>query len=147
MNINTKAVFSVVGCALFFAAAASAHTKDPVIRAYFKVEQAVVNEDLNAAKVTASDLAQKAQAASNEAILKDASDLAKTESIDRARQVFKGLSEDALNLIESGEGSQGTTCSLGNAKVKPWLPKILDTGYQSTACSIGDAPCMRPQKK
>lgn len=128
MNTKPVLVFSVVSGAVLFAAAAPADTKDPVIGAYFNVEQAVVNQDLNAAKLTASDLAQKAQAANNEAILKDATDLATAASIDQARQIFKALSQDTLNLIRSGEGSQGAACSMGNAQFKPWLPKILGTG-------------------
>src|SRR5262252_7329390 len=99
MVMNTKVLFLVVSGALLFASAVLADTKDPVIRAYFNVEQAVINEDLNRAKIAASDLAQKAQAPNNETILKDANDLAKTESLAQARQVFKALSEDALNLI------------------------------------------------
>ena len=144
--MNTKVVFSVVSGVLLFASALLAQTKDPVMGAYFNVEQALIDEDLDAVKTAASDLAEKAQAANNGTILKDANDLAKTESLAQARQVFQALSENALNLIQSGEGSQGMDCSLGNAQVKPWLPKILGMGYQSTACSIGDTQCKRTQK-
>jgi hypothetical protein len=62
-------------------------TKDSVIGAYFNVEQALINQDLNAAKTAATDLAQKAQIANNGTISKDANDLAKTDSLDQARQV------------------------------------------------------------
>ena len=144
--MNTKVVFSVVSGVLLFASALLAQTKDPVMGAYFNVEQALIDEDLDAVKTAASDLAEKAQAANNGTILKDANDLAKTESLAQARQVFKALSEDALNHIQSGKGSQGMACSMGNAQVKPWLPKILGMGYQSTACSIGDTQCKRTQK-
>jgi Protein of unknown function (DUF3347) len=137
--MNTKLVFSVVAGAVLFAVGASAGTKDPVIGAYFKVEQAVINEDLNGAKVAASDLAQKAQAAANEAILKDATDLAKSESLDQARQIFRAPSQDTLNLIQSGEGSEGTTCSTNDAQFKLWFPKIL-----ATTCSMDYAQCMYP---
>jgi len=144
--MNTKVIFAVVLGPLLFTSALLAQTKDPVIGAYFNVEQALINQDLNGAKTAATDLAQKAQVANNGTISKDANDLAKTESLAQARQVFKALSEDALNHIQSGKGSQGMACSMGNAQVKPWLPKILGTGYPSTACSIGDTQCMRTQK-
>jgi Protein of unknown function (DUF3347) len=139
MIMNTKLVFSVVSGAVFFAVGASAGTKDPVTGAYFKVEQAVVNEDLNAAKVAASALAQKAQAADNEAILKDATDLAKSESLDQVRQIFKALSQDTLSFIQSGEGSEGTACSTSDAQFKLWFPKSL-----GTTCSMDYAQCMQP---
>jgi|SRR6516164_5523699 hypothetical protein len=70
--MNTKVVFAVVLGPLLFTSALLAQTKDPVIGAYFNVEQALINEDLNAAKTAASDLAQKAQAANNGPILEDA---------------------------------------------------------------------------
>jgi Protein of unknown function (DUF3347) len=114
--MNSKVVVSLVSGAFLFGAAALADTKDPVIGEYFKVEQAVINQDLNAAKLAASDLAQKARAADNEAIAKDANDLAKTDSVDHARQIFKALSEETLNLIQGGEASQNTACSMGNAQ-------------------------------
>jgi hypothetical protein len=139
--MNTKLAFAVVSGAVFFAVGASAATKDPVIGAYFKVERAVLIEDLNATKIAASALAEKAQAADNAAILKDATDLAKSDSIDQARQAFKALSEDTLDLIQRGEGSQGTTCSTSDAQFKPWVPKIL-----SAACSMDFAQCMQPTR-
>ena len=114
--MKRKLVFSVVSGALLFAGAVLADTKDPDIEGYFRVEQALVNDDLNVAKTAATDLAQKAQAANNGMISKEAADLANAGSIEQARQAFKTLSEDTLNLIQGGEGSQDTACSMRDAQ-------------------------------
>lgn len=111
--MKSRSIVFVVSGTLFLAGVALGDTKDSVIGTYFKVEQAVISGDLNAAKTEALDLAQKAQTANNEAISKDANNLAKAESIDQARQVFKTLSDDTLTLIRSGEGSQDRACSMG----------------------------------
>jgi hypothetical protein len=107
------------------------------------------NQDLNAVKAAVSDLAQKAQAANNETILKDANDLAKTESIDQARQVFKTLSDDTLHLISTAEGSQETAGSrsgmqcmqttnqsscMGSTTLTPTMASV----FRET-CAIGSA--------
>jgi hypothetical protein len=106
--MNRKLLLCVVSGALLVAAAAWADPKEDVIAAFFKVDQAVVNGDLNAVKTAASDLAQKAQLADSQAILKDANDLAKADSIDQARQLQKALGEDILGLVKTREGSRNT---------------------------------------
>lgn len=110
--MKSRSIVFVVSGTLFLAGVALGDTKDSVIGTYFKVEQAVINGDLDAAKTAASDLAQKAQTANNEAISKDANNLAKADSIDQARQVFKTLSDDTLTLIRSGAESQDRACSM-----------------------------------
>ena len=59
MIMNRKLLLCVVSGVLLVAAAAWADPKEDVIAAFFKVDQAVVNGDLNAVKTAASDLAQK----------------------------------------------------------------------------------------
>jgi Protein of unknown function (DUF3347) len=108
MTMKSKLVFSILSGTLLLGVTAFADTKDPVIGAYFNVEQAIVSADLSAAKVAASDLAQKAQAVNNGTISKDANDLANADSLDQARQIFKGLSQATQNLIQGGEVSRST---------------------------------------
>jgi hypothetical protein len=135
-DMNTKLVYCVVAGAFLFAGAALADTKSPVIGAYFKVEQAVVNQDLNAVKAAASDLAQKAQMANNETILKDANDLAKTESIDQVRQVFRTLSDDTLHLIQTGEGSQETAGSASGTQCMQTTHQTSCMGSTTLSCGM-----------
>jgi hypothetical protein len=114
--MKNKIVFPFVSAALLFAGTVFAQTKDSVIGAYFNVEQALINQDLNGAKTAATDLAQKAQVANNGTISKDANDLAKTDSLDQARQAFKTLSEDTLKLIQAEPASKDMACSMGDAQ-------------------------------
>jgi len=134
--MNRKLVLSVVWGAFLFAGAALADTKSPVIGAYFKVEQAVVSQDLNAVRAAVSDLAQKAQAANNETILKDANDLAKSESLDQARQVFKTLSDDTLHLIQTGEGSQETAGSSSGTQCMQTTNQSSCMGSTTPSCEM-----------
>ena len=119
MIMNRKLLLCVVSGALLVAAAAWADPKEDVIAAFFKVDQALVTGDLSAVKAAASDLAQKAQSADSQAILKDANDLAKADSIDQARQLHKALGEDILGLVKTREGSQNNVsgaCPMMNSQ-------------------------------
>ena len=137
--MNKKLIATVVSAALFFATAALADTKSSVVGAYFQVEHAVINGDLNAAKAAASDLAQKAQVANDDAIVKDANELAKAESIDQARQLFKPLSDDTLNLIQTSEGSQNMACATGSASTS--TPQCMQTNARSSCMDAGMSSC------
>jgi hypothetical protein len=129
--MKSKLVLSILSGALLLGVTAFADTKDPVIAAYFNVEQAIVSADLSAAKSAASDLAQKAQAVNNEAILKDANDLANAESLDQARQIFKGLSQATLNLIQGGGVRQDRSMSCGG--------QCMQTQKSAEASCMGQA--------
>jgi hypothetical protein len=126
--MNNKLLLCVVSSSMLFAAAASADPKQDVIAAFFRVDQAIVNGDLDAAKTAASELAQKAQAADRQAILKDANDLAKSDTIDQGRQLYKALAEDALALIKTGESSQNTASAT--------CPMMGSRNTASTSCSM-----------
>ena len=142
MITNSKLAISIVSGALLFAAAAWADPKDELIVAFFRVDRAIVNGDLNAAKTAASDLAQKAQATDHQAILKDANDLAKADSIDQARQQYRALSEDTLALINTKEASQSGGCAAmmntsgkSAANQNTGCAAMMNTGGQSAGCA------------
>jgi hypothetical protein len=111
--MNTKLIASAISATLFLAATGLADTKNSVVGGYFQVERAVINGDVNAIKAAASDLAQRAGVANDDAIVKDADRLAKAESIDQARQLFETLSQETQNLIQAGESGQNMGCSIG----------------------------------
>ena len=134
MIMNSKLLLSIVSGALLVAATAWADPKEDVFAAFFRVDQAIVDGDLNAAKTAATDLAQKAQAADSQAILKDANDLAKSDTIDQARQLPKPLAPDTIALVKTGEGSQNTASAA--------CPMM---GNQGTA--LGTCPMMGSQNR
>ena len=140
MIMNRKLLLCIVSGALLVAATAWADPKEDVIAAFFNVDQALANGDLNAVKTAASDLAQKAQSADSQAILKDADDLAKADSIDQARQLHKALGEDILGLVKTREGSQNTVsgaCPMMNSRntASDGCPMMGSQNTASATCS------------
>jgi ABC-type transport system involved in cytochrome bd biosynthesis fused ATPase/permease subunit len=141
-----KLIFSILSGTVLLGVTAFADTKGQVLGAYFNVEQAIISADLSATKIAASDLAQKAQAANNETISKDANDLANAESLDQARQIFKGLSQATLNLIQGGGVSRSMDRSMSCGQCMQTQKSAEDScmGQGMSGCGMMRNMCSGP---
>jgi hypothetical protein len=74
-----------------------------VLVAYEKVSQALANDDLAAVKTAAATLSERAREDGNQTIARHADALAKSDSLEAAREHFKAMADEAAKL------AQGTT--------------------------------------
>lgn len=88
------------------------------LKAYHQVSDALAKDDLAAAKKAAGDLAEKAAAAKCTTTPQRAADLAKADSLDKARQHFKAISEECIKMAAGVEGQYVFTCPMAKAD---WL--------------------------
>jgi Protein of unknown function (DUF3347) len=93
------------------------------LNAYHKVQEALVKDDLAGAKKDATDLAAKAKAANNESIAGHADALAKSDSLDTAREHFKAISDECIKMASNVEGQYVFNCPMKNAD---WLQTSKD---------------------
>jgi hypothetical protein len=105
-----------------FASAASARptsTEEAAcLKAYHQVQEALAMDDLAAAKKSASELADKATAAKCPTTPQRAAELAKSESLEKAREHFKAISEECIKMAAGIEGQYVFTCPMAKAD---WL--------------------------
>jgi hypothetical protein len=143
--------------------AADEEANKAVLTSYESIRVALASDDLNAAQKAATDLSKKASDAKNETIAKHAGELAKSDSLDKAREHFKGISAEVIKLVSGKKGYFVMTCPMVanadwvqiNEKVEnPYMGKKmlgcgqLKPGQQSstdlpssTACAT--LPCCR----
>jgi hypothetical protein len=154
------------GCFFLTFEAFSARAADDVqtkalLSSYENVRAALAQDDLSAAQKAASELSKKASEAKNEAITKHANELAKSDSLDKAREHFKGISTEAIKMVIGKKGYFVMTCPMANAdwiqinkKVEnPYMGKKMlgcgqiKPGQQSSTSSSSAActamPCCR----
>lgn len=115
MKLNMMILFALL--ALLGSAAAAADPSD-VLGAYDKVSQALVADNLDAAQKAGSELAAKADA--NSELAKHAGELAKSTSLDTAREHFKAVSQEAIKLAADKQDYHVMTCPMAKAD---WLQK------------------------
>jgi hypothetical protein len=88
------------------------------LKAYHAVENALAKDDLAAAKKSATELAEKAGAAKCATTPQRAADLAKSDSLEKAREHFKAISEECIKMAAGIEGQFVFTCPMVKAD---WL--------------------------
>jgi hypothetical protein len=88
------------------------------LKAYHQVHDALAKDDLAAAKTSAADLAEKATAAKCSSTPKHASELAKSDSLEKAREHFKAISQECIEMMKGVDGQYVFTCPMAKAD---WL--------------------------
>jgi hypothetical protein len=88
------------------------------LKAYHQVHDALAKDDLAAAKKSAGDLAKKATAAKCPSTPKHATELAKSESLESAREHFKAISKECIKMMAGVDGEYVFTCPMAKAD---WL--------------------------
>lgn len=111
MNKLSIAAFGVLGATLI-ASSGFAKDNNAVLKSYDAVSMALAKDDFAAAKSAASELAAKAKENGNATIAKQAGELAKSESIDAAREDLKEMSDEATKLAEGSDEFHVMTCPM-----------------------------------
>jgi hypothetical protein len=89
------------------------------LKFYHEVHDALAKDDLAAAKKSASELAEKTIAANcGPAAKQHADQLAKTDSLEKAREHFKAISEECIKMAAGIDGQYVFTCPMAKAD---WL--------------------------
>ncbi len=88
------------------------------LKAYHEVHDALAKDDLAAAKKAASNLAEKAGPAKCPSTAQHAAELAKSTSLESAREHFKPISEECIKLAAGVDGQYVFTCPMAKAD---WL--------------------------
>jgi hypothetical protein len=88
------------------------------LQAYHEVYEALARDDLAAAKKSAGDLADKATAARCATTPTQAMELARSDSLEKAREHFKAISAECVKMAAGIDGQYVFTCPMANAD---WL--------------------------
>lgn len=108
--------------ASFISASASAReaSKEEAacLSAYHEIHDALAKDNVSGAKAAAQNCAQKATEAKSEAVAQHARELAKSDSLDKAREHFKALSAACIKMAEGVDGQYVFTCPMARAD---WL--------------------------
>lgn len=106
--------------AAFLGWAGVARAQDAVLDNYTAVSTALAQDNLSAAKSAATILAESAK---ETALAEHSSALAKSDSLDTAREHFKAISEEAVKLADGKAGYYVFTCPMVKAE---WVQKTKD---------------------
>ena len=119
---RTLITITCILTAALFAGAVSARLASSeeaaCLEAYHQVHGALAKDDLAAAKKSAGELAEKATAAKCATMPQRAAELAKSESLEKAREHFKAISEECIKMAAGIEGQYVFTCPMAKAD---WL--------------------------
>jgi len=88
------------------------------LKAYHEVHDALAKDDLAAAKKAATDLAEKATAAKCVSTPQHATELARSDSLESAREHFKAISQECIEMAAGVDGQYVFTCPMVKAD---WL--------------------------
>ena len=119
---NTLAIITSILVAGLITAPASAKEASKelaaCLKAYHKVHDALAKDDLAGAQKAASDLGEKAAAAKCVSTPRHAAELARSNSLENAREHFKAISEECIKMAEGVDGQYVFTCPMAKAE---WL--------------------------
>lgn len=121
MKRTLSIIISVVAAGLITAPASAKEASKELaacLKAYHQVHEALAKDDLAAAKKSASELAEKATPAKCVSTAKHAAELAKSTSLESAREHFKAISEECIKMAEDVNGQYVFTCPMAKAD---WL--------------------------
>ncbi len=104
-----------------------------LLKAYEAVSTALANDDLAAAKTAATCLAEQAKSSGNETIATHASEVAKSDSLEAAREHFKAMGDEAANLAKGSGKYHVVNCPMakvnwvqsGDKIMNPYLGKKM----------------------
>lgn len=144
MKSYIPGIFAFIAGAVLFAANVPAKEDNAVLDAYVKVSQALAADDLNGAKIAATDLASKAKTGGNEALANHASKLTKSGSLENARDHFKMASSEATKLAEGKSGYYVMTCPMAKADWVQSNPKVSNPYLGKNMPTCG---ALKEQKK
>lgn len=96
---------------------------DAVLDSYVVVSNALVKDDLPAAKKAASGLAETAKAGNQATLADHAEEIVSSDSLDAARRHFKIASEEAVKLATGKDGYYVFTCPMAKAE---WVQKTKE---------------------
>jgi uncharacterized protein DUF3347 len=88
------------------------------LKAYHQVHDALAQDDLAAGKKAASELAEKAGPAKCPSTAQHAAELAKSTSLESAREHFKAISEECVKMAAGVDGQYVFNCPMVKAD---WL--------------------------
>lgn len=137
-------IAAFVAGAVLFVANVPAKEDNAVLDAYLKVSQALAADDLDSAKRAATDLTTKAKAGGNEALANHASESAKSDSLEKAREHFKMASSEASKLAEGQSGYYLMTCPMAKADWVQSNPKVSNPYLGKSMPNCGS---VKEQKK
>jgi Protein of unknown function (DUF3347) len=121
MKTTLSAIAFILAAALTAAPASArqaSNEETACLKAYHQVYDALAKDDLAAAKKSAADLAEKAAAAKCPTTPEHAAELAKSDSLEKAREHFKAISEECIRMAAGIEGQFVFTCPMAKAD---WL--------------------------
>ena len=121
MKKTLSAIICILAAVLIAAPASARQASNEeaaCFKAYHQVHDALAKDDLAAAKKSASDLAEKATAAKCTTTPQRAAELAKSDSLEKAREHFKAISEECIKMAAGVEGQYVFTCPMAKAD---WL--------------------------
>ena len=88
------------------------------LKAYHQVHDSLAKDDLAGAKKAASDLAEKATPAKCVTTAKHADELAKSTSLESAREHFKAISDECIKMFGAVDGQYVFHCPMAKSE---WL--------------------------
>ena len=97
-----------------------------VLNSYENVSTALANDDLPGARTAATDLSEKAKAADNQTIAEHASELAKSDSLEAARDHFKAMSDAAGQLAKGSDQFHMMHCPMAKANWAQSGDKVMN---------------------
>lgn len=97
-----------------------------VLKSYETVSTALANDDLPAAKSAATDLSEKAKAANDQTIAEHASELAKSDSLEKAREHFKAMSGTIATLAKGNNQYHMMHCPMAKANWAQSGDKVMN---------------------
>ena len=117
LNLGVPLVIAALIAVPAFARQAS-NEEAACLKAYHQLHDALAKDDLAAAKKSAADLAEKAKAAKCVATPQHATELAKSDSLESAREHFKAISEECIKMAAGIDGQYVFNCPMKKAD---WL--------------------------
>jgi hypothetical protein len=128
--LNAVAVVLAAGLIIAPASAREASKEEAAcLKAYHQVHDALAKDDLAAAKKAASELAEKAGPAKCPSTAKHAAELAKSDSLESAREHFKPISEECIKLAAGVDGQYVFTCPMAKADWLQTDSKVVSNPY------------------
>lgn len=117
LNFSVPLAIAVLMAVPAFARQAS-NEEAACLKAYHQVHDALAKDDLAAAKKSAAELAEKATAAKCPTTPQHAAELAKSDSLEKAREHFKAISDECIKMAAGIEGQYVFNCPMAKAD---WL--------------------------
>jgi hypothetical protein len=137
MKLLYSSIFLFVLSASFLIGKEADPTKE-ILSAYEPVRAALAGDDLKQAKTAAAELSKKATASQIDIMVKASDELAKSDSIEKARAAFKTISNEAVKIAKDKKGYFVLTCSMVNADWVQTSTKVENPYYGKQMLTCGE---------